>query len=618
MAGRVYGASDHIHLEVTCDDVNVRKLIGRSTGLVELSQDGRTDAIYGELYFHLPAGTNFYSTQPQGNVTAPNSAPVYTSECPLLIGLRHSDGDGVADHRGDDYLTTYRLDGSIVGEIVEDHRAEYLAYSRSIEIAEAYPAGSRPASSAIYELLRFGRVINTTNERLEPSNCPHWRQVSYANGRGWVNLNANGVTKYSDADFPQWKRWSLIADDTDGDSRANSPTLIRLIEDSSNADGRLTRDELERRLNLQEVRDILRKTVCKFPSEWNIETVDSRWGWLQTNPDYQLTGADWEKFKAHIVALGVPSASLPEALREAHWHFHPGEFISHLRKCMWLSASEFRQIVPRQALRRSGSTTIWEAVQPNLSGSSTVAVIHRSALNKTARKYGISSPLRLACFYGNAVQETQWLSRLSEGSGNALWYAPWYGRGFLQLTHPSNYIDYWRYRGRQIPETLKTALVNAQNGIASQPVTQRNNATLQDHLFPQLTQQMRGWREEVRGVAMAGSEEASYAPADSAGFYWAKLRMAFYADPDHVLERVLVQTNQGPKVYYRSPSFWRASAAVNLPGVINNIYAQQLNGFDARCVAYGYALAVLSEPSFPNSNDGAFAEFPQGYTPRRD
>ena len=117
---------------------------------------------------------------------------------------------------------------------------------------------------------------------------------------------------------------------------------------------------------------------------------------------------------------------------------------------------------------------------------------------------------------------------------------------------------------------------------------------------------------------MANSTDSAYAPSDSAGFYWAKLRMASYADVDHVLSRVAVTTNQGGKVYYRSPSFWRASAAVNLPGAINNQYSAALNGFDARCVAYAYAIAVLSETLFPDSAGNATLMFPEGYLPRRN
>ncbi|MEO5934998.1 MAG: hypothetical protein ABIQ08_15800, partial [Duganella sp.] len=224
----------------------------------------------------------------------------------------------------------------------------------------------------------------------------------------------------------------------------------------------------------------------------------------------------------------------------------------------------------------------------------------------------------LASFYGNAIQETQWLGMLSEGNGATLWYAPWYGRGFLQLTNPDNFTDYWRFRGRQVPDSLKSALHAAFDTVAHQPAAQRNNAILSDANFPQLTAQMRGWRDEVKGIAMANSADSAYAPSDSAGFYWANLKMASYADVDHVLSRKIEPTDHGAKIYYRSPSFWRASAAVNYPFFINNLYNPGLNGFEARCVAYAYSLAVLSETWFPDSAGNATMIFPEGYLPRRN
>jgi hypothetical protein len=618
LAGRIYGAAEHIHMEIVCDDANLNKLVGRRTGRLSLAADGRHDAVFGEIYFHVPSGTRLYATKPGGNITTPTTAVAETTSSNLVIGLRYASGDGAAAQRGSAWLTTYQLDGTAIGAAVEDQRADYDLYERATNISGAYPQTAAPAPSAVYELLRFGRVLNTPNETLTPPDCPHWRQVQGSTQLGWINLNAAGIRKFSDADFPEWKGWKLIDDDTDDDSRAVSGLLAALIEDASDADGQLQRDELERRMNIPEVRTALMKAVCKFPSEWNRDTIEARWGWLQSDPQYTVTGDDWSQFRAHVSALTIPASSLPTALVGSHWHFHPQNFIAHFRQCHWLSAAEFKQLVPKHAMRRHAGTYLWEEVRTNLTAPTSVAVSQRVGLNRMTRKYGINSPLRLASFYGNAIQETQWLGLLSEGGGPTLWYAPWYGRGFLQLTNPDNFIKYWRFRGRQVPAALATALTNAYSAIAAVRVaSQRSNAGLSDVHFPQLTAQMRGWRDEVKGVAMANSTDSAYAPSDSAGFYWAKLKMASYADVDHVLERRSVQTNQGTHVYYRSPSFWRASAAVNLPGVINTLYSAALNGFDARCVAYAYSLAVLSETLFPDGAGNAVLVLPEGYLTRR-
>ena len=54
-AGYIGGRPNQIHFEIVCDDTNLRQLIGRVSGDVPLAGDGRSDAIFGELYFHLAA-----------------------------------------------------------------------------------------------------------------------------------------------------------------------------------------------------------------------------------------------------------------------------------------------------------------------------------------------------------------------------------------------------------------------------------------------------------------------------------------------------------------------------------------------------------------------------------
>ena len=93
--------------------------------------------------------------------------------------------------------------------------------------------------------------------------------------------------------------------------------------------------------------------------------------------------------------------------------------------------------------------------------------------------------------------------------------------------------------------------------------------------------------------------------------------MAKYADETHTFECVAVDAgNQGTKVYYRSEAFWHASAKVNLPARINDLYHPDLNGFDQRCSVYGNCLAVLTEMKFPDATNNLTLEFPEGYERR--
>ena len=221
--------------------------------------------------------------------------------------------------------------------------------------------------------------------------------------------------------------------------------------------------------------------------------------------------------------------------------------------------------------------------------------------------------MRQASFFGNAIQETRWLDSLVESGGSERWYGPWHGRGFLQLTNPDNYCSYWAWRGRRIDPALRKALVDAYHQAAKK----RRNEALRDEKFPGLTETIKDWRDNVRARPNPPEGDALFAPADSAGFYWLKSHMAHYADQPHVLEAHAVQTNDGQKTYYRSPAFWKASAAVNLPSAVKHTNYSGLNGFDSRCCAYGIALAVLSEVLLPDDKGNPTLMFPNDFLPRR-
>ncbi|WP_238392765.1 M23 family metallopeptidase [Buttiauxella sp. 3AFRM03] len=65
MNGMVDGVNA-FHFQVFCDDENMLKLTGRTTPEVDITRDGRTDTLYGDIHFYLPPGTPFthrYLTQ---------------------------------------------------------------------------------------------------------------------------------------------------------------------------------------------------------------------------------------------------------------------------------------------------------------------------------------------------------------------------------------------------------------------------------------------------------------------------------------------------------------------------------------------------------------------------
>ncbi|HFT0376058.1 TPA: M23 family peptidase [Enterobacter mori] len=578
---------NEFHFQIFCDDDNISKLAGRTTRELDVSKDGRTDAVYGDIHFYLPAGTKFYDKAPSDNSTfITGLSELYTSSAPLYVSMTLAQGCCTMVTRQKNTQTDGKYDllgDPLVNADGEDY--EYNLYKTAMRNYKESP-------SAGFELLRFGRVINTEHETLAPADAPLWMTVNYPGGKGMVNLSDANIKKFSDADFPHWTGWQLVDDDADNNSQCSSAIIRKLQEEG-------------------EYNNQCGKLICHFPFEWEKSTIDTRFSWLKTGSEDSapMTEADYAKFKAHAEALCFNSGSLGSGRL---WHFEPKAIINHLRNCSWLSFSEMKQIVPSHALRQSGRNRYaWEAINTNLRESGSILSNQISNLNYAMRKYCINTSFRIACFLGNAIQETGWLSTLHEGNGRNLWYAPWYGRGFLQLTNPDNYLNYFKYIGKAIQEPLRQSLVNTYASIAAQPPGNRSNAILQDRHFPTLSTEFIELRNDV-----SNSDSSCILAADSAGFYWVKNKMAKYADKEHVLERVSVNSNAGVKYYYRSPSFWEASAAVNLPGRIGSLYHRSLNGFDSRCCAYGLAIAVLTENKFPNASGSLVVDFPEGYKHR--
>ncbi|WP_019562386.1 M23 family metallopeptidase, partial [Caldimonas manganoxidans] len=527
-AGHILGQPHCFQLDICLDDDNVRRLVGRLHGTLPLDQEGRTDALYGDAYVYLPPGTAVYERLPD----QPTQRPMTHSPEAWFIGLNYTQGALS--------VTTYAEDGRVLGRLAAQREAEYGLYEQALQLAKQYQA----APAACYELLRWARVLGP---HPVPAQLPHWQRIATPHGPGWVNLRAPGTRAYSDADFPHWRGWTLVDDSADGDSRCDSPTIWRMLD--ADGDGRLSMQEAQGRLAQAEVRQRLARTICKFASEWDASTLQARWGWLrQPSPQHPpgMSDEDWQRFCAHAQALCFECPQL----FQAQWHVDPKAFIGHMRRCGWRSEQELVQLVPSHAMRTTKRdrqrVVLWEEVADvkTTRNRRPILPLHRIALNKMLRIYGIDTPLRQACFFGNSIQETGWLQRLSELQGESLWYAPWYGRGFLQLTGPGNYCEYWRWRGRQVPQDLQRALTQAYEATYRLPGPQRSNERLKDAHFPQLTQEMVRWRVQIESGdrSIPEPEENRWAPSDSAGFYWLKTGMARYADEAHEVQRQVVWT----------------------------------------------------------------------------
>lgn len=554
-AGYIAGQPNRIHFEIVCNDANLQNLIGRTTGELNTETDGRSDVVFGELYFRLPSGTEIF-TVPAGRrmhyasaaaqtvlanaaANTPNPpqaiAAAGTSTEVCYVGLRYAHGEGAANHRGDLAVTTYLENATVYGAADDVLNGEYDLYKTAKAISESYPAGGRPAPSAVYELLRFGRVINTTNETLTPADVPHWREVvlptTAGQITGWVNLNANGIRKFSDADFPHWRGWKIHDDDdAPNDNRCNSARLK--AEFDENGDHVVTAAELGRRMQEQTVREKMYKAICSIPSEWNADNVEAGWSWLQErtdeNPD-PVTGDNFTALCRHHRALCFAGGTALNATR----HFHPRGFIEAFRKCGWLSLREIGQTFPRYMFySQTGNPRVAITTNNNIYRLTFAQAMGRISpythpLNQCIQKYiGGSNKKRIALFLAQVLHETaNWRTHPNYGilrewghgapspqNPQTLNYTVFFGRGIMQLTWAGNYREYGEYKN--IPN-------NTGNYIERRNLPQpRITATSMHYLNAPPSPQIQ-WSPRYDPDNIS---EDAYLACDSGGWYWMQRR----------------------------------------------------------------------------------------------
>lgn len=680
--GVIYSHPGQMELSICSDKGNLKKLIGRDPLWQDPSaaptQDGRRDAVFGDIYIYLPANTPTSSTKPtkhlrdatsvaapppsppaappagvpapsttapasdtaaQGAATpapdAPAQPPVPAPVAANILGtaqwVKINFGNEGATP-GACVLTTYSVAGDKIAACEPESEFEYLLYQEAYKRHDSVMTvpGTQSSPSGWYELLRYGRNLGKSESVKDalPSNAAHWRKIKAVDGREvWADLNTEGSFKFSDADFLPVMNWNCFDDDTQSsDQRCDSPKLKELLVDPQDPDSKNSIEKLASRIGSETVLPKLARAICQFPNEWDKNTLNTRYQFMSERPDIAENPGSWVEAKKHLEAMGI--SGLPDVFTNAQWHFHPAQFVQQFRRCGWLSEKEMVQLLPKNILRQQGSIFFWEGVNTSLTDPTGIVQGHRQPLNRAMRKYGINTPLRKAAFFGNSIQETQWWGKLYEAS-ESYWYRPWDGRGFLQLTHASNYIKYWKFLGlgAQIPAaaetSLATATANADTARKSHvaETARTANSYLADSVSG-VTPQMVAWRALV-GQNRSQIVDAVNA-ADSAGAYWAWMEMARYGDESINFERLTVSavagrahTPVGTKVYYRSLAFWRASASVNLPGKINDPWSHLLNGFVDRCVPWAQSLAVLSEARFPDEANNLVLDFPEGHEPRK-
>ncbi|MFW8194278.1 M23 family peptidase, partial [Klebsiella pneumoniae] len=73
---------------------NMLKLTGRMLPELDVTRDGRTDTVYGDIHFYLPAGTRFYeSVADAASADTDRLNLVHTSAEALFVSMTFEKGD---------------------------------------------------------------------------------------------------------------------------------------------------------------------------------------------------------------------------------------------------------------------------------------------------------------------------------------------------------------------------------------------------------------------------------------------------------------------------------------------------------------------------------------------
>jgi hypothetical protein len=614
--GQIYGNAGQIHFEICMNAANLQSLIGRApawtapatatASIPAPTADGRTDSVFGSLYFYLPAATPTATTpaMPTTHLRG-TAAPTTTLGSPMWVKMDYSAGHCT--------FTSYNASGTLINALGAETDAEYNLYKNSLERHNTLSATEKATSSPSgwYELLRFGRNIGRgtadTDKDLLPATAAHWRKIANPAGTAvWADLNCTGSFKFSDADFLALNGWNCVNDDTSpADQRCDSDNLKNLIRDPDDTNTkRMEVGELSKRLGVADVQTKLKRTICQFPTEWDKATVSTRYNFVQELDNFKAAAANgaWPKLEAHLKAITFDG--LPAGYTGADWRFHPKEFIRVMRLCGWLSRKEMLQLIPVDIIRKPGSHTsakqaIWEA--PSLATARTFLNTHALSLNNALRKFTINTPSRQACFFGNSTQETGWFSSLKESGGNdATLHDGWYGRGFLQLTNPdgninggnNNYYKYFEFIGHS-PITPPGQNELTWRNLVGTDSNHASHSACAYWVWP--------------NKASPTKKNPSTPQVDSA---------SKYADIHSENQRNTISTQKGFKTWYYNQSFTNTAAAVNYPGSVGRS-PPNMNGLVDRSVAYINAMIVLSDmPQFPDANN-QLVDTPENFTRRK-
>ncbi|MBK5125456.1 hypothetical protein IQ288_37175 [Burkholderia sp. R-69980] len=504
----------HLHFEIFLTETDFTAWFAQDGHKVQLGEKNpvtpTSKDYWGHSYFVIPGGQTFVSVPPGQNGSA--YFPALTS------GTLGPDSKLYVEayfHKGERYTRSWIGIGDgvklLTAEPVKDRykEYEYNLYQRATDLYPHCPSDG-------YDMLRFGRILGTDQQTLPASALATWVAVPFdENGtQGYIDISQDAVKKLSDADFPFFTGWKKIDDGNtpfgpDGLCGYDELCKITGVAETPESPGATMPSEYSKDDQLaayvrgkEEVLNSLKGFIFHARSEWDAGNNDDRYGGLKEPDGFfgRRKDSDPDGYNKFIAFLKKFQFLDQTPLNgQKFWFFHPLAFIRHFRKCGWLSAQELAQCIPRKIVDQARNQ-VGQTVYPrgSIGWSSALARVQRFLphLNRAFRKYGLSNNgIRLSYFLGNAIQETTYLLQTAEGDGPHLSYAPWYGRGIIQLTHEENYKRYGDYRGwsgsaSSYRDSLETDPARASDSAGfywvscAKPVNSTHNINIEADAYP--------------------------------------------------------------------------------------------------------------------------------------
>ncbi|MBC8639728.1 hypothetical protein IAG25_23115 [Caballeronia sp. EK] len=472
--GKNHGEA-HLHFEIFMTDADFTTYFEREGHKVALGErepvTPSSKDYWGRTYFVIPKGATFVSVPPglgSAKTTGHDARLLFP---PLDGGSLDANSTLYVEaffSRGERFTRAWidKGDGALISltsDPVQDkfEEYEYNLYERATTLYETCPSDG-------YELLRFGRILSTDTPTLHVDQRATWMAVPYASGKiGYIDVNAATIQKLSDADFPLFRDWQKIEDgntpfDPEGLCGYDELCQIAGVTDAEPSSQGSMPNEFSHDQRLAayvqgkvEVRAKLKGFICHAKSEWDESNNDERYGGLNASEGFfgkrkETDPHGYENFINFVKEFQFMGQT-PLTEGKKFWFFHPTALIRHFRKCGWVSARELAQCIPSKVIdetKNAAKQKIFPLASIKWERAYSRAQRFLPFLSLTLRKYGISNDgLRVAYFFGNAIQETTYLSTTVEGGGPSTRYAPWYGRGVIQLTFEENFKRYGDYRG---------------------------------------------------------------------------------------------------------------------------------------------------------------------------